>query len=468
MSRFFGRESPGAGPAPGSRAADATEPLVGSGERPSARAKLVVLAGPNEGLERALTHAVRVGSDAASDLCLDDRGVSRAHATFFVRDGSVWVRDDGSRNGTFFQGSQVREAELPLGAVVTLGATPVAIYPRWHVQEVPPSRADRFGRLYGASLAMRAVFAVLERVAPTDTTVLIEGESGTGKELAARSLHDASGRADKPYVVVDCTTIAKELAESELFGHRRGAFSGAVADRSGAFQQADGGTIFLDELGELPLDVQPKLLRVLEAGEVRRVGDSAHAPINVRIVAATNRNLDAEARRGRFREDLLYRLGVVRVRLPPLRLRPEDIAGIAALLLDGRLEPGDRVAGEPLQQLIRYSWPGNVRELRNVLERAWALAPRHGGRVRFEELIFNLASNRTEPATLGFSFPGVDSPLPYKEAKAQLLAQFDDEYVQALMRRHDGNVSRAAREAGISRKHLYELLRRVEEDDSPP
>jgi len=292
----------------------------------------------------------------------------------------------------------------------------------------------------------------------------VVGESGTGKELVARSLHEASPRASQPYVVFDCTTVSKELAESELFGHVKGAFSGAIADRDGAFRQANGGTIFLDELGELPLDLQPKLLRVLESGEVRRVGDSQRRTVDVRVVAATHRDLHAEARRGRFRSDLLYRLSVVCVQLPPLRARPEDIALITELLLQGQLAPGSRVEGPNLERLMSYSFPGNVRELRNVLTRALALAPRSEGHVRFDELVINLASDSSSPSSLGYHFPGVDVHLPYKEAKQRLIAQFDDEYVQALMRRNGGNISRAAKAADLSRKHVYALLRRGEVD----
>jgi DNA-binding NtrC family response regulator len=441
--------------------ADATEPLTRNRQLGDA-VKLVVLGGPSEGLERALSTTLTVGADPRCDIWLQDRGVSRTHAEFRLQEGRAWVRDLGSRNGTTLDGVRVTEAELQLGSVVSLGETPLALYPRWHVREVDPSSAQHFGDLYGSSLAMRQVFAILERVAGSHATVLVEGESGTGKELVARSLHQASARAKKPYVVFDCTTVTKDLAESELFGHTKGAFSGAIAERDGAFRQADGGTIFLDELGELPLDLQPKLLRVLESGEIRRVGDSQHRKVDVRVVAATHRDLHAEARRGRFRSDLLYRLSVVRVQLPSLRARPEDIAVLTERLLAGQLAEGSRVEGRNLERLMCYSWPGNVRELRNVLTRAVALAPQREGQVSFEDLVFNLASDATSPTTLGYCFPGVDRHLPYKEAKQLLLSQFDDEYVQALLRRHAGNITQAAQAADLSRKHVYALLRRVE------
>lgn len=441
----------------------ATAPLTGRGSLTLDATKLVVLEGNCEGIERPLSSSVTVGSDPeACDLVLDDRGVSRRHARFGVSAEGVWVEDLGSRNGTYLDGVRIAKGALSVGSVVQIGPTPMALYPRWHVREVEPSRCTRFGELHGTSLAMRQVFALLARVAETNATVLIEGESGTGKELAARSLHQASRRAREPYVVVDCTTVPHELAESELFGHRRGSFTGAALDREGAFQNADGGTLFLDEIGELPPDLQPKLLRALEGGEVRRVGDSQHRNVDVRVVAATNRNLDAEVRRGRFRADLMYRLGVVRVRLPPLRSRPEDIKDIVRHLLGRELADGSDIAGINLERLMGYSWPGNVRELRNVLQRACALSLRSGGQVCFEDLVFNLGLGHAEPATLGFALPGVDAPLPYKEAKERLLSRFEDEYVQALLKRHRGNVTAAAKAAGVSRKHLYALMRKVE------
>jgi transcriptional regulator with GAF, ATPase, and Fis domain len=299
-------------------------------------------------------------------------------------------------------------------------------------------------------------------VALSNATVLIEGETGTGKELAARSIHAASTRMRQPFVVFDCTALPRELADSELFGHMKGAFTGAVADRPGAFEQAHRGTIFLDEIGELPLDLQPKLRRVVESGELRRVGGSSTVPIDVRILAATNRDLHAEVRRGRFRGDLLYRLDVIKVRLPPLRQRPEDIEGLATHLLMGKLPSGDEVAGDNLARLIGYGWPGNVRELQNILERAVTLGRKSDGTpARFSELVLNLGPAHVEPSTVGLGYPGVAWPMPFKKAKDQLLHSFERAYVDALLARHGGNLTRAAAAAGLSRKHLYALLRRT-------
>jgi DNA-binding NtrC family response regulator len=423
--------------------------------------KVTVTAGADEGREVALNTMLEVGTDPSCQLVLTDSAVSRKHLVITAADDRVVVKDLGSRNGTFFGGARVREIELPVGAVVRLGNTELAIQTRWYVREVAPSTARTFGDLFGESVAMREVFAILERAALGDATVLIEGESGTGKELAARSLHAASARKDQPYVVFDCGSVPPDLAESELFGHKRGAFTGATTDRVGAFQRADGGTLCLDEIGELPLDLQPKLLRVLETGEVRAVGSDTPRQIDVRLVASTNRDLLAESKRGRFRSDLYYRVEVVRVRMPPLRQRPEDIPGLVAKLLTGKLMPGDRIGGDNMRKLVGYGWPGNVRELRNALARAVTLAQ---GKTppTFDQLVFNLGPVSSSPSTIGAEFPGVSTNAPYKEAKEQLLASFEQIYVAALLDRHRGHVTKAAAAAGISRKHLHELIRKLD------
>ena len=439
-----------------------TVEMGGAGAGSPVALKLVVVDGPDAGVEAAISGPCEIGADPASVLVLTDPAVSRKHARVAIVDGKVLIKDLGSRNGTFLGEVRVFEAEAAIGSVVRIGKTLIAIQPRWHLQEVPPSTERAFGDLYGGSLAMREVFAILERVSRSDITVLVEGESGTGKELVARSIHRASQRSNGPYVVFDCSAVPRELAESELFGHKKGAFSGATSDRPGAFRSAHGGTLCLDELGELPLDLQPKLLRVLENSEVRAVGEDATRKIDVRVVASTNRDLHAEVQRGRFRADLLYRLEVVRVRMPPLRARPGDVAGLVERLLDGQLPPGDRIEGDNLQKLGGYAWPGNVRELRNTLARAVTLGAGPDGPARFRELVFNLGPAASAPATIGFEFPGVAESLGFKEAKAQLIDSFERAYVGALRKRHPNNVQRAAEAAGLSRKHLYDLLKRVE------
>jgi DNA-binding NtrC family response regulator len=428
--------------------------------------KVAVTAGNEEGREVPLDRILEIGTDPSCGLVLTDPSVSRKHLLISVADDVILLKDLASRNGTVYGGARVREIEVPVGAVVQLGHTEIAIQARWYVREVQPSTARFFGDLHGESVAMREVFAVLERAAASDATVLIEGESGTGKELAARSLHGASARRAGPYVVFDCGSVPPELAESELFGHKKGAFSGAVSDRTGAFQRADGGTLCLDELGELPLDLQPKLLRVLETGEVRSVGSDTPRKVDVRLVASTNRDLHAESKRGRFRSDLYYRLEVVRVRMPPLRQRPEDIPGLIAKLLEGKLAPGDKMGGTNLRKLVGYAWPGNVRELRNAITRAVTLAPSAaGGGVAFDKLVFNLGPASNAPATIGAELPGVSTNVPYKEAKEQLIETFDRLYVSTLLDRHQGNVTKAAATAGLSRKHLHDLIKKIGEPD---
>ena len=435
---------------------------AGEGGAPVAL-KLVVVAGPQMGTEIPLAGVAEIGADATCQLVLTDPAVSRKHVRITVDGGRIVLSDLGSRNGTFVGEARIREAEVGIGSVLRIGKSLIAIQPRWRLQEVAPSESRSFGDLFGESLAMREVFAILERVARSDITVLVEGESGTGKELVARSVHRASRRASQPYVVFDCSAVPGELAESELFGHKKGAFSGATTDRAGAFQQANGGTICLDELGELPIELQPKLLRVLENQEVRPVGEDVPRKIDVRVIASTNRDLNAEVQRGSFRADLLYRLEVVRIRMPPLRARPDDVIGLVERLLEGKLPPGDRVVGENLRKLAAYAWPGNVRELRNTLARAVALGQTADGTPpRFADLVFNLGPASETARTIGFEFPGVAEEVPYKEAKAQLVESFERAYVGALRKRHPANIQRAATAAGLSRKHLYDLLKRVE------
>ena len=433
----------------------------GSGSGSAVPLKLVVVDGPDAGLEAPLSVPCEIGADPECALVLTDPAVSRRHTRLTLGASTIVVTDLNSRNGTFLGDVRVRDAEVHVGAILRIGKSLVAIQLRWSVQEIPPSVAHSFGELYGASRPMREVFAILERIARSDVTVLVEGESGTGKELVARSLHRASARAEGPYVVFDCSAVSGELAESELFGHKRGAFSGATSDRAGAFRTAHGGTLCLDELGELPLDLQPKLLRAIENQEVRAVGEDKPRKVDVRVIASTNRDLRAEVQRGRFRADLFYRLEVVRVRMPPLRIRPSDIPGLVTSLLRGALPEGDRIEGANLQKLGAYAWPGNVRELRNTVQRALALAA-EPGRTRFADLVFDLGPAPMAATTIGFEFPGVTEPLPFKIAKAQLLDSFERAYVGALRKRHPKNVLRAAEAAELSRKHLYELLKRVE------
>jgi DNA-binding NtrC family response regulator len=319
---------------------------------------------------------------------------------------------------------------------------------------VPLSTRDRYGGLLGQSAAIREAFAVLERAAPTEATVLIEGETGTGKELAAEALHAHSSRADGPFVAIDCGAIAPSLMESELFGHVRGAFTGAAADRKGIFEEADGGTLMLDEVGELPLDLQPKLLRALEKREVRRVGASAARKIDVRVVAATNRDLRAEIERGTFREDLYFRLAVVTVRLPPLRARPDDIPMLVRHFVRCLAPDAPPPSAELVAALASRPWPGNVRELKNAVERALAMAtPVEPGS----------APGAVPAAESAGTLPGAMESLlrlPIKDAVERWTETFERAYLEDVLRRSGGSVSGAARLAGVNRRFVQRLMRR--------
>jgi len=297
---------------------------------------------------------------------------------------------------------------------------------------------------------MRQLFALLERIAPSEASVLVLGETGTGKELCAEALHAHSLRKARPLVVVDLAAVQPNLIESELFGHVRGAFTGAVSDRAGAFERADGSTLFLDEIGELSSELQPRLLRALERGQVKRVGANDYRTVNVRVVAATNRDLLSLASEGRFREDLYHRLAVLAVRLPPLRERRDDVPMLVQALLQQLGRPG-AIGPATLARLGAHDWPGNVRQLRNVIERAVSLSP-GAGEVPPELLV--LPEDRSAPT------PSSSSGLPFKEAKERLIEAFEREYLEGLLSRCGGNVSRAAREAGIDRVYLHRLLKR--------
>jgi DNA-binding NtrC family response regulator len=305
------------------------------------------------------------------------------------------------------------------------------------------------GQLVGSDTKMRQLFKLLTDVAATNATVLIEGETGTGKELIAEEIHNHSDRRDGPFVVFDCGSVPRELIESALFGHVKGSFTGAITDRRGAFAEANGGTIFLDEIGEMQMDLQPSLLRVLDKRAVRKVGANQYEKIDVRVVAATNRDLRAEVGKKNFREDLYYRLAVIRVSVPPLRERGSDIPLLVNHFVQS-FSQGEplSVAPEDMARLQRHSWPGNVRELRNVIERACLLSG--GATINIDDALVEEAA----PAL------GIRTDLPFKEAKGQLVEMFEREYIEDLMRRHKMNLSAAAREAQIDRKHLRELIRK--------
>ena len=404
-------------------------------------------AGPGE--------ALRVGKSSDNDLVLPDATVSRHHLTLQRADAGLQLRDLDSTNGVRVGGARVREALLEVGAVIHVGDVELILGVEAQGVDVPISAHDRFGDAIGRSLAMRRLFGVLERVAASPASVLLMGETGTGKDVLARALHAASPRAAHPFEVVDCGAVTPTLIESELFGHEKGAFTGAIAARVGAFERAHGGTIFLDELGELPLELQPKLLRVLEAREFRRVGGSKTLETDVRVIAATTRELGVEVRKGTFREDLYFRLAVVPVRVPPLRKRSEDVALIAAAMLPALGGADLTLPKDTLGALRSYEWPGNVRELRNVLERAVHLARSSGSRAL--HLIDFPPSAEAGDAIDVFAF---EESMSYRQARTRVEQTFERRYVRWLLARHGGNVSAAARACQMDRKYLADLAKK--------
>jgi transcriptional regulator with GAF, ATPase, and Fis domain len=364
------------------------------------------------------------------------------------------VRDLKSTNGTFLDGAEVKEAYLRAGSVIAAGSCELKFTPFEERIEILPSEKEALGEMVGKSPAMREIFGLVEKIAPTDATVLIEGETGTGKDMIARTLHQLSPRGGSPFIVVDCGAVAGTLIESELFGHEKGAFTGAVAARQGAFEMASGGTVFLDELGELSLDLQPKLLRVLEQRELRRVGSQKTIKVDLRVIAATRKDLRSEVEKGKFREDLYFRLNVVPITAPPLRERREDIPLLIDAMLTKLGPSGIELSEAARVALMAHDWPGNVRELRNVIERALALGADPGA------LVAPLGGDTgTRGAQLRDSIefePGVS----FRDTKEKWTELFERRYLTWLIKRADGNISKAARDADMDRKYLHKLLRK--------
>jgi two-component system, NtrC family, response regulator GlrR len=411
------------------------------------RVRLTVIDGPNQG--RSVDFAeneISIGTALENDLVVDDQAVSRHHVAIAPTPRGHLVRDLESTNGTAINGVRVERAYLTERAMLTLGNTRVQFEPLDDETRTTISSEDRWGRALGASDAMRRVFAVLPKLAASDVTVLIEGETGTGKSMLASAIHEASPRSRKPFVVVDCAAIPPNLIESELFGHEKGAFTGAAGPRIGAFELADGGTVFLDEVGELPLDLQPKLLRALEDRIIKRVGGNEQMKMDVRVLAATNRELRAEINRGRFRSDLYYRLNTFRVWIAPLRERREDVALLVAHFYRQLHPHSEEPPAELLAELLRHDWPGNVRELRAAVERTVLLGDPAVWRQITE------ANTSTKSATT------VDETTSFRAAKERAVAEWEREYLRSLVARFAGNLSRAARAVRMDRNHLRELL----------
>jgi DNA-binding NtrC family response regulator len=391
------------------------------------------------------TPQVRIGAGSSNDVVLEDPHASRFHCEIRKSEEGWIVRDLGSLNGTRVGDVAVKEGVLHSGATITVGETRIKfLADDGRPEEVVTSPRQSFGDVVGRSTRMREVFAVLERITATDLTVLIGGETGSGKDVIARAVHAQSQRSKKPFVVFDCAAVAPNLIESELFGHVKGAFTGANENREGAFVRADGGTLFLDEIGELALDLQPKLLRALEQRTVRPVGGGKEIPVDVRIIAATHRNLEQHVKEGHFRQDLFFRLSVVTVQVPPLRHRIEDLPLIIEkLLVSASKQVG--MSPETMQILQKYDWPGNVRELRNVLESASAVCD----------------ADQIEPKHLIFFKPRRRDPTVDKLPLAgKTLESIERAAIAQTLEHCGGNKTRAARALGISPSTLYEKVKK--------
>ncbi len=424
--------------------------------------RLMVVKGDDHGHELTVEkERVTIGRSASCDLVLSDPAVSSLHAELITEEHGRLVRDLDSKNGVYFMGHRVNELYLQPGSCFQIGKDQLRFDPLDEERKIPFSRRDHFGQALGRSVKMREIFAVLEKAATSELPVLLCGETGTGKEFLASAIHNYSLRKKRPFIVLDCGALASGTVESTLLGHERGAFTGAEDAHQGVFEQADGGTLFIDEVGDLRPDLQPKLLRALQEQEIKRIGSVGMRKVDVRVVAATNRDLHRLVDEGIFREDLLYRLSVFEVQVPPLRERLDDIPFLAEhFLAEGNQVRGQfgqdpvRLDEEALDLLNAHPWPGNVRELRNVIERTVYLA--EGEVVGRHNLMMDMLNPDSG------QLMALDQLEPYKMAKARLLAKFERRYLITLLKINQGNLTRAAKQAGLVRHHLRDLCRKYE------
>jgi DNA-binding NtrC family response regulator len=416
---------------------------------------VTITEGPDRGrtfrLDGASPPRVLVGQSPTCEVRLSDLHVSRRHAAFDLAGGNLRLTDLGSTNGTTIGGVGVVEALLRGGETIRLGDTLLRVDLVEDADPMPLSAATHFGRTLGASVEMRRTYRLCDRLAASDVPILIEGETGTGKEVLAESIHEASRRSAGPFVVFDCTAVPPSLIESELFGHERGAFTGAVDARKGVFEEADGGTLLIDEIGDLDRTLQPKLLRALERGEVRRVGGKT-IKVDVRVLAATRRDLDRAVQMGAFRDDLFFRLAVARIELPPLRDRRGDIELLTRHFWQAMGGPSE-IPFEVLSRFESYSWPGNVRELHNAVARQIALGE-----------AFDAAARATTTTTTS----GRDAieevlalDLPFPRARDRVLHEFETRYVSRALAQHGGVAAHAAAASGIARRYFYQIRART-------
>ncbi len=439
-------------------AADATEvgdrtELVAQGEvqnAPRLAAQIKVRTGGKEAAHKLQVDAFTIGKDESNDLVLNQKFVSSRHLKVTREGNRFHLVDQQSTNGTWLGNVRLYEADVPFYSSLRLGEAELTIEP-----QATSSRTavNNYQGIIGNDPSVTQLAELIERVAPSSAAVAVFGESGTGKELVARAIHARSRRADAPFIPVNCAAISKELIESELFGHEKGSFTGAASTHKGAFEEADGGTLFLDEIGELPLEMQAKLLRALESGEIKRVGSAKPMNVDVRIVAATNRDLMADARQGRFREDLYYRLCVIPLMLVPLRNRLTDVHALADHFVKQFAPRGQnvRLSAQAIERLTRHGWPGNIRELRNVIHRALLL--RKGTNIEAEDLTFD--TQRAPDPSAFFTL----GPLPEGLALENMMAAVEKTIITTVLEQQGGNRERALKQLQMSRSALYKRLK---------
>lgn len=420
---------------------------------------VVVVVGPDVGvrctIDASTPSRTLVGQSAACHLRLTDTLVSRRHAALDATPRGLRLTDLRSTNGTYVGDTTVFDALLQDGAHFRVGDTTLRVDAQ-SASTLDQPAAHRFGRVVGASSAMRRLYPLCRRLAATAVPLVIEGETGTGKELLAEALHEQGPRASGPFVVFDCTAVPPNLVESALFGHERGAFTGAVSTRKGVFEQAHGGTLLIDEVGDLDISLQPKLLRAIERSEIQRVGGDKFIRVDVRVLSATRRDLDREVQAGRFRDDLFFRLAVARVELPPLRSREGDVALLGRYFWRELGGAGTPLPPDLLQRFEDYDWPGNVRELHNAVANRLALG--------------DLAGMSKPPVATPSAPPKVSAPaptltvpvhLPFSVARQHVIEDFERVYVEHVLEKHGGNVMRAATASGIARRYFYILKART-------
>ena len=413
----------------------------GQAGRAATGVRAQVIDGPDRGLVSESSGSLVVGTSAENDLVLTDPAASRYHVELKCEDG-ILVKDLGSQKGTFVNGLRIQTAVVPFGARLRLGTSVIRLMAAGTGKPSPARPLLEIPGLVAWSPGMQEVARAVNQAAGSNVSVLLQGETGTGKGVVARALHDASARAGGPFVVVDCGALPPTLVASQLFGHERGAFTGADRRQEGAFEQAQGGTIFLDEIGELPLSVQPALLGVLERRSFRLLGGKDDTRVDVRVISSTHRDLRAEANDGTFRADLYFRLAGARICIPPLRDRHEDIESLIAVFARAVTGiPGLAFSQATMESLYSHHWPGNLRELRNVVESALALG--------------SLSLNGEQAQSVLLRSQEV---VPYRQARAEVISAFERSYLGRLLELTDGNVAAGARAARMDRPYLRTLL----------